>query len=407
LIRPSRRAALFSFLLSAGLLALSAAGLLAGDYSIFTLMVVFLAFYFMDTALTRLHALSKAPRQLGFSPEGLHLRTPRGEDSIAWAGVRDVRGATAGGRVDVLRVELLGGGTKVFRAVPQALALEAKLAWLEAAASRRPPAARAMVATAASALQQAGFPEDLEPTAAPQYWSPVDAAAKFGLAEAPVAGVRVVDSAPESEEWKQAAGRPEWSFTRVAGVSQADPRYPAQPAAVPAFTWHFIPPSGTHVGGVFLVAVLILAGIAISRLAADVLLSVAGLPSDPWTATGVGLGLGLALAVAVWQMARDELAGEVAGSVIFLPSFDRTKAEILSSIRDAGAALGAGQPRERRRRARAILVWPQVRTRATVLQSSYDTRAIVLKTVGRPNYDLHAALKAAILERLRPLPRRK
>jgi hypothetical protein len=170
---------------------------------------------------------------------------------------------------------------------------------------------------------------------------------------------------------------------------------------LPAFVWHFIPSTGTPTGGVVLLAIVVLATIAVSRIVADVLLSFLGFASDPWVATGVGLGIGVAMASLVWRFARGELAGEVAGSVMFLPAFDRTKADISETLRDAASSLGAGDARVRETRGRLIVEWPSAGTRAVVLQSGVDSRAILLRTVGRSHFELHSRLKGAILERLR------
>jgi acetyl esterase/lipase len=150
------------------------------------------------------------------------------------------------------------------------------------------------------------------------------------------------------------------------------------------------------------VAVLLLSGVAVSRLIADLLVSVARVQADPWLATGIGLAAGAALAALAWRAARQELTGEVAGSVLFLPAFDRTKAELITSLKEAAAGEGVGRPRERSGRRRTVLVWARAKTRATVLRSSYDTRAIVLRTIGSPNFAVHARLKGAILDRLDP-----
>jgi hypothetical protein len=54
-----------------------------------------------------------------------------------------------------------------------------------------------------------------------------------------------------------------------------------------------------------------------------------------------------------------------------------------------------------------VLRWRSTHTRATILQAAPHTRAIVLRTVGRSHYELHARLKGAILAQLRAPQNRK
>jgi hypothetical protein len=198
-----------------------------------------------------------------------------------------------------------------------------------------------------------------------------------------------------------AAARPAWSFTRIGtGEPTPDPRYPVN-GSVRSFQWHFIPGMSNATGAWMLMAVVVLSSIVISRLSADLALSLLALESDPWVATGLGFGMGVAIAMVFYRVARAQMTGEVAGSVIFLPMFDRTKADIADVLRDAGLSLDAGAPRMRESRGRLTLTWPEARTRAIVMNASHESRAIVLRTVGRGRFDLHQRFKGAILERLR------
>jgi hypothetical protein len=390
--RVARASGLFSLAMSSGLLAITLVSIALGDRSLISVLALVFSFFIIDGAATRLLSAARAPLAVGFSEFGLHVRMPQGEHSLGWSSITDVRFTSMAPRPDTLTVTKSDGSIAQYSGVASAIASEAKLAWLEASARARTKN-RGAARLPGTARIVEGY-EDLLPSAGPQYWTPLPPSeGPPGQTAGP--GIPPMSQAP-------ALARPAWGYTRgAAGPPLLDPRYSTPASSVRPFVWHFIPASGSRLGAVALLAVLVLAGVAVTRLAADALLSLAGQPSDPWVANLIGLAAGAVLAGVVWWVARGELSGEVAGSVIFLPAFDRTKVELVSTLRDAGNALGVGDPLERRFRGRLVVLWRSTHTRATILQASPDTRAIVLRTVGRSNFEAHAKLKGAILERLR------
>jgi hypothetical protein len=390
--RAARGSALFSLAMSAGLLAITLVSIALGDRSLISVLALVFSFFLIDGAATRLLSAARAPLAIGFSDFALHIRMPQGDHSVAWTSISDMRFTSIAPRADTLTVTKTDASIVQYSGVASAIASEAKLAWLEASA-RAHAKNRGAARLPGVARIVAGY-EDLLPSAGPQYWIPLQPGD-----DAPLNATGPGAMPPAQTT---ALSRPSWGYTRGAdGAQTPDPRYSSPASSVRPFVWHFIPSSGSRLGAGLLLAVLVLAGIAVTRIAADTLLSLAGQPSDPWVADLIGLAAGAALAGAVWWFARDELSGEVAGSVIFLPAFDRTKVELVSTLRDAGQALGVGDPMERRFRGRLVVLWRRARTRATILQASPETRAIVLRTVGRSNFEAHAKLKGAILDRLR------
>ncbi len=396
--RAARASSLFSLAMSGGLLVITSVSMAYGSRDLLTLMAFVLSIFLLDGAVTRLRAAARAPSELGFSSEGLHIRAPRGDQTVPWTAITDIRFTSIAPRPNTLTVTLSTGQILQYQGVLSAIATESKLAWLEAGAragalSRRLPRARV------AGVAAHGAPAELVPTSGPQFWSP-------RVPEpAPVPGGTQTPPPPDEAA---PGGRPEWGYTRGPGGSALpDPLYHAPPTSVRPFVWHFLPTAGTQLGAVFLVGLLVLAAIAVAYIAADALLSLGGPAPNAWIPNLIGLAAGAVLAAIAWRLARGELAGEVAGSVIFLPAYDRTKVELVSTLREAGAALDAGDAFEKKFRGRLIVLWRSKRTRATIVQASPETRAIVLRTVGRAHFEMHGQLKGAILERLRAPGNRK
>ena len=375
--RASRTGALISLTVSLLLLGLVGTSVALGDRSVVTLIALVFSLFLIDGALTRLLASARAPLAIGTSRDAVHLRTPKGEQSFPWKEIADIRFTSIGPRPDTMAITMRTGDVVTLQGVLSTIATEVKLAWLEAstldAGSRRGAPGPASGAPRAEAFH------DLAPSRAPQYWD----------------GAKSPEGGPQPS-------LPEWAYTRAPdGAAVADVRYSAPPGSVRPFVWHFIPGASARLSGVFLIMTLGLATFAAARMGAEALMAASGLPPDPVTSSAFGLAAGLALAAALWRRLNGALSGEVADSVLFLPAFDRTKGEIVSSLFDAGARVGVGPGRERRTRGRLVVRWPSAHTRATVMQASPETRAIVLRTVGASNFDLHARFKGAILERLR------
>jgi len=421
LVAPLRRGALVSFAIGVTMLLLASSSMVTGEVTIFTIVLVFLMFYFTDNAMGRFFMAQRAPREVGLWGGGVIIRGSKREDAFRWEELREIAVTPVAGRFSVLTLRTWRGEAKSYTGVPPSLASEIKVSSLEAQARRGggragaaiPPARRAAAASATGLAPAAR----LEPSRTPSFWRPAPpdlgwaplpaapaapASSEPGTPPLPLASPPAARAAPPPAPPVPPPARPEWSFTRIgAGEPTPDPRYPVRQGSVESFRWHFIPTAGSQTGAWLLLAVVVLASIVISRITADLALSLLGLASDPWTATGIGLAVGLGIALVFYRMARGEIAGEVAGSVIFLPMFDRTKADIADSLREAGQALDAGDARMRESRGRLILTWPQARTRAIVMQASQESRAILLRTVGRARYGLHQRFKGAILERLR------
>ncbi len=373
--RASRTGALISLTVSLFLLALVGSSVALGDRSVVTLVALVFSLFLIDGALTRLLAAARAPLAIGTSSDAVHMRTPKGEQAIVWKDIVDIRFTSVGPRPDTMVITLRTGDLVTLRGVLSTIATEVKLAWLEAS-TRKGPARTRPPAAASSAIPAEAFRE-LTPSRAPQYWEGT---------EAQVAPSQAL---------------PEWAYSRApSGTAVADVRYGAPQGAVRPFVWHFIPGASARTTGLFLIMTVGLAAFAGARVGAEALMAASGLPRDPVTSSAFGVAAGLALAAALWRRLNGALSREVADSVLFLPAFDRTKGEIVRSLVDAGATVGVGPGRERRMRGRLVVRWPSAHTRATVLQASPDTRAIVLRTVGASNFDIHARFKGAILERL-------
>lgn len=401
----ARLSALISLAMSGGLLALTGVSLALGDRSLLTLAAFVMAIFLLDGALTRLLAARRAPVAIGFSEMGLHVREAAREIALPWASIVDIKFKAVAPRPDTLTLTLRDAQIVQYSGVLPAIGSEAKLAWYEAGAHAK--AAQRGVRPRIAAGAAGPIPPDLMPSPAPQYWVPKGAeddpfAAAPAAQSAPGAVISAAAAPAPADAAAAMAARPEWGYTQpTQGAPSPDPIFHAPVTSVKPLVWHFLPTGVTRVSAFFLVALVVLAAVAVTRLVSDALLALAGLPSDPWAATLLGVAAGALLAAIVWRMARSELAGEVAGSVLFLPAFDRTKGEVVGALREAGAALGAGDPSERRSRGRLIVQWRSTRTRATIVQAAPDIRAIVLRTVGRSHYEAHARLKGAILERLK------
>jgi hypothetical protein len=404
--RTARTGALFSLSISGALFAMTAVSLALGDRSLLTLFAFVISLFLLDGALSRLFAARKAPTEVGFSQVGLHVRA-RGREVVApWGAIADIRFTAVGPRPDTLTVTVRDGQLLQYTSVSPSIGSEAKLAWLEAGTRAREQ--QRGRGHKAFAPPPSAAPSGLAPSPAPQYWVPRSVEGPrpgydFAPGRAGPEGAHPLDNSAI----EVASRRPEWGYTRSSeGPATPDPGYHSPPSSVKPLVWHFLPPGTTRAGALLLLSLVVLAAIAITRMAADALLP-AGNAQYPLTTTFIGLAAGAVLAVAVWRVAKSELAGEVAGSVIFLPAFDRTKGEIVGALRESGAALGAVDATERRLRGRLVVRWRSTRTRATILQAAPDLRAIVLRTEGRAHYDAHSRLKGAILERLEPPPRLK
>ena len=375
--RASRTAALISLTVSLLLLGLVGTSVAFGDRSVVTLIALVFSLFLIDGALTRLLASGRAPLAIGISDLAVHLRTPKGEQSFSWRDIADIRFTSVGPKPDTMVITMRTGDIVTLRGVLSTIATEVKLAWLEAA-TRDGSARRSQSPRVSSSAAQAEVFRELAPSRAPQYWD----------------ATKAQGGSPQA--------MPEWAYTRAPdGAAVADVRYNAPPGPVRPFVWHFVPGASARMTGLFLISTLGLAAFAGARMGAEALMAASGLPPDPVTSSAFGVAAGVALSAALWRRLNGALSGEVADSVLFLPAFDRTKGEIVRSLSDAGATVGVGPGRERRTRGRLIIRWPSAHTRATVMQASPETRAIVLRTVGASNFDLHARFKGAILERLR------
>lgn len=374
--KASRSGALINLTVSLLLLGLVGTSVAFGDRSVVTLIALVFSLFLIDGALTRLLASARAPSALGTSSQAVHIRTSKGERAIAWSEIADIRFTARGPRPDTMAITLRTAEIVTLQGVFSPIATEIKLAWLEQSTLSGPARKRAAGPDFAGVPAEAF--QNLAPSRAPQYWDATQAA-------------------PAGR-----AALPEWAYTRgPGGTAVADVQYNAPPGPVRPFVWHFIQGASARMSGLFLITTIGLAAFAGAKVGAEALMSASGVAVDTVTASAFGLAAALALSAALWRRLNGALSGEVADSVLFLPSFDRTKGEIVRSLVDAGATVGVGPGRERRKRGRLVVRWPSAHTRATVLQASPDTRAIVLRTVGAANFDIHSRFKGAILERLR------